>query len=462
MSELTFFWHDYETFGAVPRRDRPAQFAGLRTDAQLEPIDAPVMCYCRPAPDFLPEPEACLLTGILPQHCLERGIAEHAFADAIERQLAQPGTVGVGYNSRKNELGDQSLKSMVIGASAKLGPGTVSAGYATIKDENPTGTSVIDDALIAKGHASRQPGGWSGPSRPAAGVGTRRDAAISGPQGPQGRAQGHGGRRGRMGHARVGAGAAAGTGHRAPPQRAGAARPVPTAARRPAAAVAARRATVHRSQLDGVPPAHPGLEYHCVVTAANLARLLQVDAGWQPLARFTPDMRALLIASRERPMQRLVDLRGACLALANPQSLVAMYGQQWLRQQQLEPAKDYEVKGARTDLGVGRMMLTGDVAAAIMSNGEFRSLPADEQPRLKIVEAFARIPNFVLLAKPSMERDRQARLKAQLKDLLADKDDGAAFGRATGFTGVVDADESQLRELDAYVPLTKRVMGWGN
>ena len=99
MSELSFFWHDYETFGSVPRRDRPAQFAGLRTDAQLNPIDAPVMCYCRPAPDFLPEPEACLLTGILPQHCLERGLPEHAFADAVERQLAQPGTVGVGYNS---------------------------------------------------------------------------------------------------------------------------------------------------------------------------------------------------------------------------------------------------------------------------------------------------------------------------------------------------------------------------
>ena len=45
MSELSFFWHDYETFGAVPRRDRPAQFAGLRTDAELNPIDAPVMCY---------------------------------------------------------------------------------------------------------------------------------------------------------------------------------------------------------------------------------------------------------------------------------------------------------------------------------------------------------------------------------------------------------------------------------
>jgi exodeoxyribonuclease-1 len=98
-TDLSFFWHDYETFGRVPRRDRPAQFAGLRTNAQLEEIDAPVMLHCRPAPDFLPDPEACLLTGITPQLCLARGVPEHAFAHAIEQQLARPGTVGVGYNS---------------------------------------------------------------------------------------------------------------------------------------------------------------------------------------------------------------------------------------------------------------------------------------------------------------------------------------------------------------------------
>jgi exodeoxyribonuclease-1 len=99
MAELSFFWHDYETFGRDPRRDRPAQFAGVRTDADLREIDAPLMHYCRPAPDFLPDPEACLLTGILPQTCLAQGLPEHEFADAIEAQLARPGTVGVGYNS---------------------------------------------------------------------------------------------------------------------------------------------------------------------------------------------------------------------------------------------------------------------------------------------------------------------------------------------------------------------------
>ncbi|MET0352018.1 MAG: exodeoxyribonuclease I [Rhizobacter sp.] len=95
----TFYWHDYETFGRVPRRDRPAQFAGVRTDADLNEIGEPVMVYCQPAPDYLPDPESCLLTGILPQTCLAEGVPEHRFADIIEAELALPGTVGVGYNS---------------------------------------------------------------------------------------------------------------------------------------------------------------------------------------------------------------------------------------------------------------------------------------------------------------------------------------------------------------------------
>jgi exodeoxyribonuclease-1 len=99
MADTSFYWHDYETFGAVPRRDRPAQFAGVRTDAELNELAEPLVLHCRPADDTLPEPEACLITGIVPQHCQRHGVSEAEFAAAIEQQLAQPGTVGVGYNS---------------------------------------------------------------------------------------------------------------------------------------------------------------------------------------------------------------------------------------------------------------------------------------------------------------------------------------------------------------------------
>lgn len=99
MSDFSFFWHDYETFGRVPRRDRPAQFAGVRTDAELNEIGAPVMQFCQPTPDYLPDPESCLLTGILPQQCLAHGVPEPAFARIVEGELGRPGTVGVGYNT---------------------------------------------------------------------------------------------------------------------------------------------------------------------------------------------------------------------------------------------------------------------------------------------------------------------------------------------------------------------------
>ncbi len=99
MAPHTFLWHDYETFGANTRRDRPAQFAAIRTDAELNEIGEPLMLYCQPANDYLPDPVSCLITGITPQQCLEQGVPEHQFAALIESEFAQPGTIGVGYNT---------------------------------------------------------------------------------------------------------------------------------------------------------------------------------------------------------------------------------------------------------------------------------------------------------------------------------------------------------------------------
>lgn len=95
----SFFWHDYETFGADPVRDRPAQFAGIRTDEDLNIIDDPVTLYCRPTDDYVPDPQACLVTGITPQHCMEEGLPEAEFIARINEEFSVPGTCGVGYNS---------------------------------------------------------------------------------------------------------------------------------------------------------------------------------------------------------------------------------------------------------------------------------------------------------------------------------------------------------------------------
>ena len=95
----TFFIHDYETFGKHPARDRPAQFAGVRTDMDFNIIDEPLVIYCRPSDDYLPEPEAVMITGITPQVALAKGVNEAEFARQIHDAFSVPGTCIMGYNN---------------------------------------------------------------------------------------------------------------------------------------------------------------------------------------------------------------------------------------------------------------------------------------------------------------------------------------------------------------------------
>ena len=94
----TFFWYDYETFGLSPKTQRIAQFAGIRTDEDLNIIDEH-MFYCKPTYDSLPSPEACSVTGITPQICEKNGLIEKTFISTINNEFSVPDTCVVGYNS---------------------------------------------------------------------------------------------------------------------------------------------------------------------------------------------------------------------------------------------------------------------------------------------------------------------------------------------------------------------------
>lgn len=99
MSAASFYFYDLETWGADPKKDRIAQFAGVRTNLDLAPSGPADMAYCQLAPDYLPAPEAVLITGITPQKCQKLGLTEVEFIRQLYQQLAEPGTCVVGYNN---------------------------------------------------------------------------------------------------------------------------------------------------------------------------------------------------------------------------------------------------------------------------------------------------------------------------------------------------------------------------
>ena len=95
----TLYWHDYETFGLSPAKDRPAQFAGIRTDLNLDEVAPSDEWFCCIPRDYLPDPIACLVTGITPQQTLKKGVPENEFIHHINNTFSVKNTCVVGYNS---------------------------------------------------------------------------------------------------------------------------------------------------------------------------------------------------------------------------------------------------------------------------------------------------------------------------------------------------------------------------
>jgi exodeoxyribonuclease-1 len=95
----TFFFYDLETSGLNPRNDRIMQFAGIRTDMDLNQIGEPYNLLVKLNDDTLPSPEAVMVTGITPQQTIEGGYTESEFARILSDDIFTPDTIAVGFNS---------------------------------------------------------------------------------------------------------------------------------------------------------------------------------------------------------------------------------------------------------------------------------------------------------------------------------------------------------------------------
>ena len=95
----TFYWYDLETSGTDPKWDRIVQFAGLRTDEDLNVVGEEYCTYVHLPDDVLPNPDASLVTGITPQLTHYKGISETAALTEINKIFSEPNTCVVGYNS---------------------------------------------------------------------------------------------------------------------------------------------------------------------------------------------------------------------------------------------------------------------------------------------------------------------------------------------------------------------------
>jgi exodeoxyribonuclease-1 len=95
----TFFFYDLETSGLSGRSDRIMQFAGQRTDMDLNPVGEPYNVLVVLNDDVLPSPDALFVTGITPQQTVADGYTEAQFADLLLSEVFTEDTITVGFNN---------------------------------------------------------------------------------------------------------------------------------------------------------------------------------------------------------------------------------------------------------------------------------------------------------------------------------------------------------------------------
>ena len=201
-----------------------------------------------------------------------------------------------------------------------------------------------------------------------------------------------------------------------------------------------------------------GLEYDVVVTAANLARVAQLDRGYVPLLSYAPDIKGLVVVAKKRPLESAAELRGQTLALSNPYSLVALRGMQWLAESGLRLDQDFKTINTPTDDSVGNVVVRGEAIAAMLSGGEYLAIPEALRSQLQILTTFAEVASFMVLASPRLAATEARAIKEHLLRFAASADEGKQFFASSAFTGIREPTAGVMESMDVYVEATRKLL----
>jgi len=119
--------------------------------------------------------------------------------------------------------------------------------------------------------------------------------------------------------------------------------------------------------------------YDIAITTGHQAWLLEKDAQYRPLVTYKADFKAVAVVSKTSPAHQPHDLDGTTVIGLSPSSLVTIWGQHWLRTNNVANVRLRYVSAADS---VGQLLLAGEASAGFMSLANFQGLAPDVRDRL--------------------------------------------------------------------------------
>ena len=192
-------------------------------------------------------------------------------------------------------------------------------------------------------------------------------------------------------------------------------------------------------------------QYPLVIAVANSAYLAHVDSGYQPLLKPKAATCPVLVVAKDSPVKDLRGLRGQTLALPDPLAVISMQAKTWLHDAELVPDKDLKVQHLPTHGAAINYVVTGQVAAAIVSDRALQQLAPDLRAGVRIAERRDQVavPGILYLADPRLPPARVQRLKELVLE-FSDTPVGRKLMRDWGYEKLIPATREDLLPLAPY------------
>ena len=194
-------------------------------------------------------------------------------------------------------------------------------------------------------------------------------------------------------------------------------------------------------------------EYDIAVTTGHQARLYQVDAAYLPLLTYAADFKAVALVDKNGPIQTPADLKGRGVLGLSPTSLVTLWGQHWMKQQNLAEVPMRYVSAADS---VSRQVLAGEAAAAFTSLANFQKLPPDQQIRLRILAESEPMAGRVYMLNSRWSKERKSIEKALWA--FGGSTEGKAYFAQNKLEGYRALKQRELEAMDPFVAETRQVL----
>jgi phosphonate transport system substrate-binding protein len=199
-------------------------------------------------------------------------------------------------------------------------------------------------------------------------------------------------------------------------------------------------------------------DFEIAVAAAHFARIAQLDAGWIPLAQFSPDHDTLLITRAGEAPKRIKDIAGREVAVIDRLAITVMGALGYLERQGIKADRDYRVVEYRNHASVVHSLLAGASVMAVTTTHGLHQIPADLRARIMVYRSVSDIPAFVIIAAPRLSKSQIGTLRAGLLALPGETE-GIDFMGQNTYTGLHPANEAAMRRADPFLKETRRMMG---